>query len=121
INRVAQQLQTGTLSESEAAERNKRLESLLFDLDDVQAQILTADPRYHGLISPSVLRVTDIQNQLDPETLLLEYSLGENRSFLWAVTTSSVAAFANLPPRSEVDQLVRSLYDSVSARSHPVK
>jgi len=120
INRLAQQLQTGTLTEAETADRNQRLDSLLFDLDDVQAQILAVDPRYQRLISPSLLRVAEIQNQLDPETLLLEYRLGETRSFLWAVTTSSVAAFSNLPSRSEVDELVRSLYDSVSARSHPV-
>src|SRR5207249_3637189 len=97
-----------------------RLESLLFELDDVQAQIFAVDPPYRKLISPALLSVREIQRQLDDETLLLEYSLGEDRSFLWAVTASSLTAFADLPPRSEIEQLVRHLYDSVSARSHSV-
>src|SRR5262249_36893949 len=42
------------------------------------------------------------------------------RSFLWAVTQSSIAAFSNLPSQSEIDQLVRSLYDSVSGQSRSV-
>jgi CHAT domain-containing protein len=120
LNRLAQQLQTGTLTEAETADRNNRLESLLFELDDVQGQILTVDPRYQRLISPRLLRVSEIQRQLDPDTLLLEYSLGEKRSFLWAVTQSSIAAFSNLPSRSEIDQLVRNLYDSFSAYNRPV-
>ena len=118
INRIAQQLQTGTSSKAEIASQNQRLESLFFDLDDVQAQIITVDTRYQELISPSLLRLAEIQNQLDPETLLLEYNLGEDRSFLWALTKDSVTAFSNLPRRSEIEQLVRSLYDSASARSH---
>ena len=120
INKLAQQIQTGALNEAATIDRNKRLESLLFELDDVQTQILAVDPRYQRLVSPSLLHLAEIQRQLDPETLLLEYSLGENRSFLWAVTPTSLTAFSDLPSRAEVEQLVRRLYDSVSARSRSV-
>ncbi len=120
INKLAQQVQTGALSEAAIVENNKRIESLLFELDDIQAQIFAVDPRYRKLISPALLSAREIQSQLDDETLLLEYSLGEDRSFLWAVTASSLTAFADLPSRSEIEQLIRHLYDSVSARSHSV-
>jgi CHAT domain-containing protein/tetratricopeptide (TPR) repeat protein len=118
INRIAQQLQIGTLNQADTAERNKRLDSLLFEVDDLQAQILAVDPRYQALVSPSLLRLAEIQEQLDEDTLLLEYSVGDTQSFLWAVTRSSIAAFSNLPSRSEIDPLVRSLYESMTARSN---
>ena len=36
------------------------------------------------------LTLADIQQQLDDDTLLLQYSLGEDRSFLWLVTPTDV-------------------------------
>ena len=62
---------------------------------------------------PASLR--DIQGKvLDADTLLLEYSLGEERSFLWAVTPDSVAAF-ELPPREEIEEAARRAYGLLTA------
>ncbi|HEX6900793.1 MAG TPA: CHAT domain-containing tetratricopeptide repeat protein [Thermoanaerobaculia bacterium] len=62
---------------------------------------------------PASLR--EIQGKVvDPDTLLLEYSLGEERSFLWAVTPDSVAAF-ELPPREEIEETARRAYDLLTA------
>ncbi len=43
---------------------------------------------------------------LDAGTLLLEYSLGETRSFLWAVTPDSINTF-ELPKRSVIEPLAQ--------------
>jgi CHAT domain-containing protein len=43
---------------------------------------------------------------LDADTLLLEYSLGEERSYLWAVTPDSLRS-CELPGRSEVEGAAR--------------
>src|SRR5262249_6090835 len=48
-------------------------------------------------------------------TLLLEYALGQDRSFLWAVTPNSVASY-QLPPRAEIEVAARRVYDLLTAR-----
>ena len=54
---------------------------------EVQGQIRSKSPRYAALMQPQPLALQEIQQQvLDDETLLLEYALGDERSYLWAVT-----------------------------------
>ncbi len=54
-----------------------------------------------------LLLADDIQRQvLDPGTVLLVYSLGERRSFVWALTTGRLR-WAPLPPRSQIEDAVR--------------
>src|SRR5262249_24540647 len=57
---------------------------------------------------------------LDNETLLLEYSLGEERSFLWAVTTTSVASY-ELANRAEIEATTQHLYQLITARGERKK
>src|SRR5262249_29437876 len=45
---------------------------------------------------------------LDGDTLLLEYSLGAERSFLWAVDHDSLSGFV-LPPRAEIETAARAV------------
>jgi CHAT domain-containing protein len=67
------------------------------------------------------LTLKDIQTKvLDKETLLLEYSLGEERSFLWAITQDSITTF-ELPNRQEVETAARRLYELVTERNRVVK
>src|SRR5262249_49484992 len=71
-----------------SAKPQKEIEALRLELDKintdyerVRAQIRTESPRYAALTQPQPLSLTDIQQQvLDKDTLLLEYSLGENQS-----------------------------------------
>src|SRR5262249_20354820 len=70
---------------------------------------------YAALAQPQPLSVVEIQRLLDDDTLLLEYELGEKRSYLWAVTTTTVSSF-QLPPRAEIEAAARKLYDLLSAR-----
>ncbi|HEX6624318.1 MAG TPA: CHAT domain-containing protein, partial [Pyrinomonadaceae bacterium] len=86
------------------------LESELRELElariGVENQIRTSSPRYEALTKPQPLSVEEVQqNVLDADTVLLEYSLGEERSYLWAVTGTGVRLF-RLPARSEVETLV---------------
>lgn len=78
--------------------------------DDLDRQASRAQP----------LTSREIQNLLDENTLLLEYSLGEKRSYLWAVTRGGIDHFV-LAARSEiersVDQLRQALSDHEPQRS----
>ena len=52
---------------------------------------------------------------LDRDTVLLEFALGEERSWLWAVTPQTLTSVA-LPPRRDLEAAARSLYAAVTAR-----
>ncbi|HSS77646.1 MAG TPA: tetratricopeptide repeat protein, partial [Thermoanaerobaculia bacterium] len=85
------------------------------ELDRVRAGLRTSDPRYAALVEPQPLRAAEIQRRLlGRDTLLLEYRLGEKRSFLWAVTPGSLKIF-NLPGRAEIDSMVRPACDLLAS------
>src|SRR5262249_42400032 len=92
----------------EAVKRD--LNALIDDLQQVQAQIRNTNTRYAELNYPQPLSLPEIQQLLDSETLLLEYALGEKRSYLWAVTPDSISSF-ELPRRSEIEALARQAYE----------
>lgn len=101
-------------SPEQVAALRKEIDDLTTEYDDVRAEIRRASPRYAALTQPSPLSLKEIQQQvLDSDTLLLEYSLGENRSFLWAVTPTKINSYA-LPPRAEIEEAARKAYQWLS-------
>jgi CHAT domain-containing protein/tetratricopeptide (TPR) repeat protein len=83
----------------------KELDKLQTDFDDIENQIRTASPRYAALTATQPLSLADAQQKvLDDGTVLLEYALGNDASYLFAVTRSSISLF-KLPRRSDVDKL----------------
>jgi CHAT domain-containing protein len=103
----------------EAAAR-KEMDSLLVDYQNLRAQIRTRSPRFAALTQPESLTAREIQTRvLDPDTLLLEYSLGEARSYLWAVTPDAVNAYV-LPGRAEIEDAARRVYELMTARNGSV-
>ncbi|MBO0352080.1 CHAT domain-containing protein, partial [Phormidium pseudopriestleyi FRX01] len=88
----------------------QELDTLLRELDELRAEIRRTSPRYAALTQPQPLTVEQVQQQvLDKDTLLLQYSLGEDRSFLWAVTPDSVEVY-ELPSRSQIEELGEEFY-----------
>lgn len=88
-------------------------EALLRDLDLVDAEIREKSPGYAALTQPRPLTAAEIQALLDPGTLLLSYSLGTERSWLWAVTSGAVASF-ELPGRATIEEAARRLHQKLS-------
>ena len=117
LNQKAEQqtrLLSGKFSPEQAAGSRKEVELLLAQYEDVESRVRDKSPRYAALTQPSQLRLSDIQKQLDGDTLLLEYSLGGERSYGWAVTSTSVTSF-ELPGRSEIEAAARVLYKLLAA------
>jgi CHAT domain-containing protein/tetratricopeptide (TPR) repeat protein len=64
-------------------------------------------------LSP-VLTAREIQQQvLDSGTILLEYSLGEQKSYLFLVTSSDIKRF-DLPPREELEARAKDTYEALA-------
>ena len=103
----------GNIQSSGAAER---LDRLTAEYQQLQARVREESPRYAAVTQPRPIDVAEIQHSvIDDDTLLLEFELGEERSWLWAVTTSTLTTI-ELPPRRDIDAAARSLYARFTAR-----
>jgi CHAT domain-containing protein len=111
--RLTRLLSTTHVPEQAAAARSE-VEVLVSEYHDVEAQIRAKSPRYAALTQPQPLRLEEIQRRvLDENTLLLEYALGKERSFLWAVTANSIKSY-ELPGRSEIESAAERFYQAVT-------
>ncbi|HJQ23960.1 MAG TPA: CHAT domain-containing protein [Blastocatellia bacterium] len=104
----------GKHSEAQATAARKEVEAALAEYQDIEAEIRARSPRYAALTQPRPLNLRELQQGVvDKDTLLLEYALGEERSYLWAVTQTSIKSFA-LPKRADIEAAARRLYELVT-------
>ncbi len=82
-------------------------------LETVESAIRRQSPGWSDLARPRPLPAAALQALLDRDTLLLEYALGSERSFLWAVTAERIEGF-ELPRRQAIEALAREVYESLS-------
>lgn len=106
----------GANSAQQVALVDKEIEELLLQYQLVDAQLRTNSPAYAALTQPQKLGVSEIQGLLDANTLLLEYSLGNERSYVWAVTDNSLNAYV-LPKRLEIAAAARRVYDLLTLKN----
>ncbi|MBD2338725.1 tetratricopeptide repeat protein [Calothrix sp. FACHB-156] len=94
-------------NKTEIQNLEKQTQALLEQYRQLQAKIRSTSPRYAALTQPQTLSLKQIQQQiLDDNTLLLEYAVGEERSYLWAVTKNSITSY-ELPKRAEIAAAVQ--------------
>lgn len=114
-------LLSGKHTPEQAAALAKEVETVSTNYEQVLAEIKASDPRYAALTRSAPLSLTEVQREvLDPDTVLLEYSLGQDRSYLWAVTPTEITGY-ELPARGEIETQARNVYDSLTARNRFVK
>ncbi|MCD9184843.1 MAG: CHAT domain-containing protein [Pyrinomonadaceae bacterium] len=94
---------------------NLEITTLANELDKLKEKIRRESPHYANLTQDTNVSAKEIKELLDDETVLLEYKLGETRSFLWFVTKDSVKFF-QLPARKEIEKTAREFYDSIISR-----
>ena len=106
-------------AEQEAAV-NQEIKKLSDEYEKIETEIRIRSPRYAALTQPTAIPVKEIQSQLlDPDTVLLEYALGEETSYLWVVSQNSLKSY-ELPKRAEIENAARRIYEILTARNlHP--
>ncbi len=93
----------------------QNLETLLSKYQQIQAEIRVTSPRYAALTQPQPLTVTQIQQQiLDDNTLLLEYALGKERSYLWVISKNNIASY-ELSKREKIEAAAKIFQTSLTA------
>lgn len=91
------------------AELDAELEKLQTEYEEIENQIRTASPRYASLTTNKPLTLAEVQqNVLDDRTMLVEYSLQADDSYMFAVSKDAVSLF-KLPSRANIDKLATDL------------
>ncbi len=85
------------------------------DLDLVEAEMRRRHPRFAAMDRHRPLDAAAMQRLLGDRDLLLYYALGEERSFLWAVSGQRIEAF-ELPPRQRLEDAARHAHRELATR-----
>ncbi|MBF2017868.1 MAG: tetratricopeptide repeat protein [Rivularia sp. T60_A2020_040] len=92
------------------------IDELLNQQKQLETKIRQSNPKYANLKYPQPLKLPQIQQQLDKDSLLLQYSLGEERSFLWVVSPTSLDTY-ELLKKSEIEKTSINLFCLISQNS----
>ena len=99
--------------ESEIAE-------LIPQLRDVEAKIRQQSPQFATLTQINPPTLTEIQSQLlDENTVLLEYSLGTEHSYLFAVSKNDFKVY-ELASKAEIEKSARKFYTGLRERGQNI-
>jgi CHAT domain-containing protein/tetratricopeptide (TPR) repeat protein len=110
-----EKLLKGQYTDKQLDEIKQQIATLLTQLQQLEGQIRINSPRYAALKYPQPLTLQQIQQQvLDDNTILLEYSLGEERSYLWAVTPTSITSYS-LPKRADIEAAAQEFYQQLKS------
>ena len=105
-----------TTDSAKAAALDAEIDKLSMRYKELQADIRAKNPRYAELTQPLLLKTAEIQESLDADTILVEYSLGVERSFAWVVSRNGVTSYT-LAKSSEIEATARKVYSSLSSPS----
>jgi CHAT domain-containing protein/tetratricopeptide (TPR) repeat protein len=114
---IAQELSgvslTGETPKESVEKLEGELEKLSIEYDSIENQIRAANPRYGALTSAQPLTLAEVQQRvLDDQTVLAEYALGRENSYLWVVTKAGAAVY-RLPGREAVERQVGEFRDQI--------
>jgi len=115
LSRYEMELTLSRKHSAEIVEVGQQMARLRSEYEAVQTKLRDRNARAGSLTRFTPISVERIQVELNDDTLLLEYSLGNEHSYLWAVTASSFASY-ELPPRKEIERAAGELYKLVTAR-----
>ena len=81
----------------------------------ITAKLRQLNPDYDKFDEPASYSLKQIQDVVieDDQTVLLEYLVGQNASYVWAITRNSVEVF-KLPKAEVITNAVRRVYENVS-------
>jgi CHAT domain-containing protein/Tfp pilus assembly protein PilF len=111
LEREKQKLASIKDSDPAIANLNQQIDKLIKEQEELRTEIRIASPSYAALKFPTPLTLRQIQQKvLDDNTLLLTYSLGDDRSYLWLVSKTEIQSY-ELPKRSIIEAKAQKFYE----------
>jgi CHAT domain-containing protein len=102
------------LKRTDAEKIAKEIDLLKLKYQELQAQKQVAPKQSQ----PKLPNLSEIQRELTDDTVLLEYALGADRSYVWAITSSSVSV-SELPPSERIEKVANEFYRLLKSPSWP--
>lgn len=104
-------------SKSEETERlQSEVNSLVAQLEELRAELKQSSPVYTAIKNPPDFDLAEFQGSvLDDDSILLEYFLGDEQSYLWMVGRSEFEVF-DLPARKVIEDHVDKLRNLLESR-----
>lgn len=82
---------------------------LVHELEEIRTQLKRQSPIYSAIKNPAPLELAELQEEvIDENSVLLEFSLGREGSYLWVIGKRTFDAYV-LPPRHELEARVEKL------------
>lgn len=95
---------------------SKDIADLINQSDDIQTRIKSSSPNFAALNNLPSFSLKELQQLLSDDTIFLQYSLGENRSYIWAIKKNDIQSF-ELPRSATIEGVVRKLFGALTARA----
>lgn len=106
---VTERLRDGERAGRPVAVLRKRQRDLMERLRNSDTALRLSDPWYVRLNHRKPVSLSEAQQLIDENTLLIDYHLGNERSLVWVVSPTSAEVFS-LPARGEIEEQVRKLH-----------
>ncbi|MEL7330211.1 MAG: tetratricopeptide repeat protein, partial [Cyanobacteria bacterium J06559_1] len=107
-------LRSGNHGPEQAIALDEQSDALLQQLDQVIAQIRRTSPAYAEIVQPQPLTLTQIQQAvLGADTILVQYALGADRSYLWLVGKDNFKAYT-LPAEADIQAVAQQFQSAIS-------
>jgi CHAT domain-containing protein/Tfp pilus assembly protein PilF len=104
----------GNATSAEVQKVSNKINDLNTEIQRLKIEIARQNPKYARLKKGRVLSGQEIQSLLDEQSILLEYKLGDRRSFVWLVTKDGIGFF-KLPSRQIIEAKAKRFYELVTA------
>jgi CHAT domain-containing protein len=105
-----------TNAATETSATSRKIDDLTARLEEVQARIRRVSPQYALLAEARTINVGQVQKELlDDDDMLLEYALGNEKSYLWAITRRDMKSY-ELPPGRQLIVIAEALYQLLASR-----
>ncbi|MEA5549857.1 tetratricopeptide repeat protein [Anabaena cylindrica UHCC 0172] len=92
----------------------QEIQNIIQQQKELKNQLRATNKEYADLKYPEPLTLPQIQQQLDPDTVLLQYSLGAENSYLWLVTHNSFTTY-QLPKEADINKIAQTLISKLKA------
>jgi CHAT domain-containing protein/tetratricopeptide (TPR) repeat protein len=98
----------------QASGLDRKSNALITQIQESQNKLRVENPAYAALKYPEPITLKEIQQKvLDKDTVMLQYSIGKERSYLWFVTPTTVQTY-NLPGEKELEEIAKPFHSTLT-------
>jgi CHAT domain-containing protein/tetratricopeptide (TPR) repeat protein len=110
--RVALLSRTHTPEQASGLDRKSNV--LITQIQESQNKLRVENPAYAALKYPEPITLKEIQQKvLDRDTVMLQYSIGKERSYLWLVTPTAVQSYS-LPGEKDLEEIAKPFHSTLT-------